>query len=286
MDTYISFSFDNEFFNISDTLSCGQVFRYKSFGKGYLVFSLDKCAYCYQTENETIIECKAEDKDYFYSYFDLGRDYSLIYDFAKNSNYQIVQDASSLGKGIRILNQEKEETLFSFIISQNNNIPRIKGILEKLCASLGELKYFKDEPYYAFPTAYKMAESSLDFFYSIGLGYRAPYIKKLAEDLKKGLNLNNFNALTTPYLKKSLTTIYGVGPKVADCVAFFGYHRSDSFPVDTWIEKVYRENFDGKLNGTEKISKWFVDDFKEYAGYIQQYLFHYKRNLENDKNNK
>ena len=285
MDTYISFSFDNEFFNIKDTLSCGQVFRFRPFSKGYLVFSNDKCAYCYQTEKETIIECNAQDKDYFYSYFDLNRDYSLIYDFAKESSYQIVKDACSLGKGIRILNQEKVETLFSFIISQNNNIPRIKGILEKLCANLGELKYFKGEPYYSFPTAEKMAKCRLDFFYSIGLGYRAPYIKKLAEDLACGLDLNTLNALTTPLLKKALTSFYGVGPKVADCVTFFGYHRSDSFPVDTWIEKVYRENFDGKLNGTEKISKWFVDEFKEYSGYIQQYLFHYKRNLENDKNN-
>lgn len=282
MNELIKITVNSEYFNIEDTLSCGQTFRFKPFGNGFLVFSLDKCAYVYTDSENTVIECENTDKDYFYRYFDLERDYGEIYDFAVNSAHEIVKESAKIGKGIRILNQDKLETLFSFIVSQNNNIPRIKGIIEKLCFSLGEKKNFNGVEYYAFPSAKSLAEKDLEFFYSVGLGYRAPYIKRLAEITVNGFSVESFSSLDTPALKKALIGIYGVGPKVADCVTFFGYGRSDSFPVDTWIEKVYVENFKGKEKTRVKITEWFLREFKNYSGYIQQYLFYYKRSKEKD----
>ncbi len=270
----------SEFFNIKDTLECGQIFRYKPREKGYLVYSMDKCAYVYTEDGYTFISVLEEDYKYFYNYFDLDNDYSKIYNSAINENVAVLTKSAQLGKGVRILNQDKIETLFSFIISQNNNIPRIKGIIEKLCENLGEKKVFNGVEYYSFPTAKTLAKKEIEFFYSVGLGYRAPYIKRLAEEITAGLDVGGFSSLDTITLKKSLVNIYGVGPKVADCVSLFGFHRTDSFPVDTWIEKVYKQDFNGEIKDRKKIAEYFVNKFKKNSGYYQQYLFYYKRSLE------
>ena len=122
-----------------------------------------------------------------------------------------------------------------------------------------------------------MAEKDLAFYESIGLGYRAKYIKNLADSIANGLDVEKFNDLTTKELKQKLLSILGVGPKVADCIALFGFHRSDSFPVDTWIEKVYIEDFKGTIKDRAKIADYLVDRFKDNSGYYQQYLFYHKR---------
>ena len=269
--------FDSQYFNILDTLDCGQVFRFSPFEKGFIVLSKDKCAYLYHQQENAVIECKKEDVDYFYNYFDLSRDYAKICNSAMAENIPVLSSAVQSGKGIRILNQDKEEMLFSFIISQNNNIPRIKGIIEKLCTNLGDRKEFLGKEYFTFPTAQKMAERGVEFYESIGLGYRAKYIKNLADAIKNGLNINSFDVLSTKDLKSQLTSILGVGSKVADCVALFGFHRSDSFPVDTWIEKVYIEDLKGTIKDRAKIADYLVERFKENSGYYQQYLFYHKR---------
>lgn len=269
--------FNSYYFNIKDTLDCGQTFRFKPFEKGFIVTSKNKSAYLYHQENNAVIECLEQDEEYFYNYFDLSRDYAKICERAERENIPILTSAVQSGKGIRILNQDKEEMLFSFIISQNNNIPRIKGIIEKLCQSLGDKKEFLEQEYYSFPTAVKMAEKDLSFYESIGLGYRAKYIKSLADAIKNGFNINDFNSLSTKDLKRQLTSIFGVGPKVADCVALFGFHRSDSFPVDTWIEKVYLEDLNGTIKNRAKIADYLVQRFKDNSGYYQQYLFYHKR---------
>ena len=271
---------ESKFFNVLDTLECGQIFRFAPFKKGFMVISADKCAYVYNEGDKAIIECDEADEKYFYNYFDLDRDYSLIYEGARSFGVDVLSLSADLGKGIRILNQDRIETLFSFIISQNNNIKRIKGIIERLSESLGEKKNFLGHMFFAFPTAERLAEKSVEFYKSIGLGYRAEYIKRLAIDIKNGLDLDSFNALNTKDLNKKLISIYGVGPKVANCVTLFGFHRSDSFPVDTWIEKVYREDFKGQIKNRDRITEHFLEIFKENAGYYQQYLFYYKRSKE------
>lgn len=273
---------DGEYFNVKDTLSCGQVFRFKEDGSGaFLVCTADRIAKCYNDNGSAIIECEDGDEEYFKNYFDLARDYSAIVRRAEDSGYDILKTSAEFGKGVRILNQDKVEMLFSFIVSQNNNIPRIKGIIEKLCALSGELKTGAFGEYRAFPSAKKLAALTEEELKGAGLGYRAAYIKRLAESMDSGaFDVESFSHLSTAELKKSLLSIYGVGEKVADCVSLFGFHRSDAFPVDTWIEKVYREDFKGVLTGRDKITAFFVDTFKEDSGYFQQYLFYYKRSSE------
>ena len=270
----------SEFFSIKDTLECGQVFRFKPYKMGYLVFSRDKCAYAYQDSDFTIIMVNDEDEEYFSNYFDLSTDYSKIYKNATSKNIEILTKSASVGKGIRLLNQDLVETAFSFIVSQNNNVKRIQGIIEKLCFSLGDKKEFLGQTYYAFPSAKKMSSAPLELYKSIGLGYRAPYILELAKSLTNGLDLFSYKSLEYKELKQSLIKIYGIGPKVADCIILFGYKNTTAFPVDTWIEKVYKDHFNGSLTNREKIADYFTSNFKENSGYFQQYLFHYKRTLE------
>lgn len=272
-------TFNDKYFNLKDTLECGQIFRFLPKDEGYLVFSLDKCAYCYNKDGNAYIECEKQDESYFINFFDAERDYSKIVQSAIESEYEILSKSAILGKGIRILNQNPVETLFSFIISQNNNIPRIKSIIERLCTALGKKHVFMGIEYHAFPTVKEMASASLDFYKQIGLGYRAEYIKSLANSMDNGFDVISLGNLQTQALKDALQTILGVGPKVADCVSLFGFHRVDSFPVDTWIEKVYLQDFNGKLLDRNKISKWFVEKFGQNAGFFQQYLFYYKRSL-------
>ncbi|MBE5749426.1 MAG: hypothetical protein E7346_00985 [Clostridiales bacterium] len=280
MKNLVKIEFSAEYFNVKDTLECGQIFRFIPYKDGFKVYSKDKCAYCYNMQKNAVIECDRQDEEYFYNFFDLDRDYSEIYEQAKVQGVDILKKAAEYGKGIRILNQDREETLFSFIVSQNNNIPRIKGIIEKLCLYLGDKKEFMCEEYFSFPKAQKMSERSQEFYKSIGLGYRAEYVRRLAENINNGFNLEDLDKLNTEDLKKALLKIHGVGGKVADCVTLFGFKRSDSFPVDTWIEKVYREDFNGALTDRRKITEYFNERFKEYAGYFQQYLFFYKRSGE------
>ena len=270
-------SFSSEYFDALATLDCGQIFRFAKRDNGYLVLSKDKGAIIHTKNDITTIKCYKKDKDYFINFFDLNRDYKSICDSAKKEDLAILSKAIDSGKGIRLLNQDKEESLFSFIISQNNNIPRIKGIIEKLCTALGEKKEFLGLEYYSFPTAEKMAKMDLSFYQSIGLGYRARYILNLANEINNGLKLDELCSLSTTELRKKLTGILGVGNKVADCAMLFGYHKTDSFPVDTWIEKVYREDFLGKQKDRTKIAEELTNRFGENAGYYQQYLFYHKR---------
>lgn len=274
----------SEYFNAKDTLDCGQIFRYKSINDGFLVFSGEKACFVKTQGEWTTIEC--EDEEYFKKFFDYDGDYETINAFAKGSKYNIVKISATQAKGVRILNQLKEETLFSFIISQNNRIPRIKEIIERTCTAIGKKVFFGEHEYYTFPTAKILAEKDEQFFKDLGYGYRAKYMVSVAKAVSSGdFSLDKLQDLPTATLKKRLTSLMGVGPKVADCIALFGYHRVDSFPVDTWIEKLYHEDFFGTLTDRNKITEWFLKEFGEYSGYVQQYVFYYKRSLErSDKN--
>lgn len=277
----ITFKADNEFFNARDTLESGQIFRYKSINDGFLVLSGDKACKIKDEKDGVYITCEECDEEYFKNYFDLDFSYADVFKKAEESSYDVVKNAAREARGVRILRQNPEEMIFSFIISQNNMIPRIKAIIERTAQTLGEKKSFMGEEYFSFPKAEVLAKQSADFYYKSGYGYRADYMPSAA----KSVMTDEFNiseqGLTTAELRKRLMKIKGIGPKVADCVALFGYHRADSFPVDTWIEKLYREDFKGTLKDRKKITDFFLNEFGEYSGYIQQYIFYYKRTLEN-----
>lgn len=267
---------DRAYFEPKSTLDCGQVFRYRPWKKGYLVCSADRACYLYAEDSAAVIECEDKDAGYFYEYFDLARDYKSICERAKSYGLDSVTAAAEYGKGMRILSQNRDETVFSFLVSQNNHIPRIKGILERIAQSAGEEKRFSGETFYAFPSASVLAQKDEVFFADLGAGYRAKYLAKTAKMLSQGA-LEGAQLLSGKELRARLMELEGVGPKVADCIALFAFRDTRAFPVDTWLEKVYREDFKGALTDREKISEYFKDLFQDIAGYVQQYLFYCKR---------
>ena len=270
----MKFDFDATYFNPVHTLDCGQVFRFAPFKEGFKVHSADKVCYIHTENNKTVVE--SEDSDYFYNYFDLDRDYKEIAENAKSYNIPLLSRSAESCKGLRLLNQNKEEMIYSFIISQNNNIPRIKGIIEKICVGLGEKRESEFGQFYTFPSSHVLAGAGAEFFRACGAGYRDSYLEKTSQKIaKEGIShLENSEGAA---LKGELLKYKGIGGKVADCIALFGFKKTDSFPVDTWIEKIYREDFKGELKSREKIAEYFKNLFKENSGFIQQYLFYGKR---------
>lgn len=265
---------DARWLNARDTLECGQIFRFAPFKEGYKVFSRDKACYINTRKNSTFIEC--DDGGYFYRFFDLGRDYAAINERARSFGVPLLTRGAERGAGLRLLNQDAEEMIFSFIISQNNNIPRIKGIIERICRALGEEREFMGEKYYAFPSAGAMAKEGAEFYKQLGAGYRDAYLAATSERIAAE-GIDHLFPLPTPQLKKQLLTYIGIGPKVADCISLFGFGRRECFPVDTWIEKLYREDFGGTLKDRNRINAYFCELFGDDAGYMQQYLFYAKR---------
>lgn len=254
------------YFDVGQTLNCGQVFRFKENGGGYDVFALDHRAVIEEKQDRYIFDC--DDAEFFKKYFDFDTDYGFIQ--SKVSDKGLLSSAIEFGRGIHILRQDPMETVFSFLISQNNHIPRIKGIIERMCAGLG-----KDMGgYYAFPTLDTLAQAGEEYYVSIGAGYRASYLDRTAKRLLN-TDTSAFADLDTADLRSALMALHGVGRKVADCILLFGFNRFDVFPVDTWIKKVFEEEYPGVP--AEKLSALLVKRYGEYAGFVQQWLFYYKR---------
>ncbi len=267
-------TYDAQYFNPRDVLECGQVFRFERFKEGYKVFSTDKACYLYSDGVTTTVEC--ENADYFYRYFDLANDYGAIIEKIRHFNVPVLDRSLEVAKGLRLLNQNAEEMIFSFIISQNNNIPRIKKIILRICEGLGEEREFMGEKYHAFPSAAAIAATDVSYFKALGAGYRDEFLVATAKKLV-AYGLENLQNADGEALKKQLLTFHGIGPKVADCIALFAFKKTECFPVDTWIEKLYREDFGGSLTDRKKINAYFCSLFGEYSGYVQQYLFYAKR---------
>lgn len=259
----------HEDFEISQILECGQIFRFKKLENGaYIVYFKDNYAKVFEHDDKVIIE--TNDTAKAIDFFDFDKDYSKIK--RELSSFELLKEPIKFGHGIRILKGDPEEIIFSFIISANNNIKRIQKIIEKL-VEIGENK----GGYNAFPKAQDILNASDEFMVSLHAGYRAPYLKKTAKMLLD-VDLNEIAKLDTPELKKWLMTLSGVGPKVASCILLFGFNRFDTFPVDTWIEKVYLNHFFVGEKTRPEIEKYFIELFGEKnAGIVQQLCFFYER---------
>ncbi len=264
MNNKIVFIGELEHLSLHDTLDCGQAFRWKensdgsfsgvAFNKNVRIFKDGHNIYV-----DGIEEC---DKAVWRDYFDLDRDYEALKEIFKQNPF--MEKAISFAPGIRVLKQEGFETIISFIISQNNNIKRIKGIIENLCIQFGE----KVGDSYSFPIAEKLASLTADDLAPLKAGFRNRYIIDAATKIHSGeVNLNMLYTAPIEEARNELMKIVGIGRKVADCSLLFGFNRVECYPVDVWIKRVD--------------AHFFPDGLPEYlvpeAGIAQQYLFHYAR---------
>ena len=252
--------------DLEQTLDCGQSFRWEkqndgsfsgvAFGK-YVNIRLDG-------KDMIIKNAAPDDEKIWREYFDLELDYGKIRgDISKL--HPVLEEAARYAPGIRILRQEPYEALCTFIISQNNNIKRIKGIVARLCESFGDEI---DEGVYTFPNAERLEELTPDDLAPLRAGFRNRYIIDSAKKVASGeVDLELCKTADYEAARAELMKITGVGVKVADCTLLFGMHRVEAFPVDVWMKRAMEKLFPGMS----------ANDFGEYAGIAQQYIFHYSR---------
>ena len=262
-------------FDIVQIFDCGQCFRFNRVDVNtYEGVAFDRYIKIEQSNDSiTLYNADAEEFEKIWkSFFDLDTDYGkIINGFCDD---EILDKAAKYSSGIRILHQDKWETLCSFIISQNNNIPRIKGIIDRMSQKYGNL-IFRDgeKSYYSFPDAKTLYQAGEDEIFALKTGFRAKYIYDCAKTVcENPFFLTQTDGMSTYDASKNLQLIKGVGEKVAACTLLFGFKRYDAFPVDVWVkrilEKYYPEGATGHLTG-------------EYAGIAQQYLFYYERCMNN-----
>ena len=205
------------------------------------------------------------------NYFDLETKYDKINSRISKIN-PLIEKAVEFGKGIRIFRQDFLETLIGFVISANNNIPRIRKSLFLLCERFGE----NCGDYFAFPTLLALSKITLKQWEELGVGYRAKSLVKVCSQLFE-ISEKELKEMETASARKKLIELAGVGPKVADCVLLFGLGKKDVFPTDTWVKKFYLQNFKETENDAKKISQILAKRFGEDSGLIQQYIFYFKR---------
>ncbi len=210
-------------------------------------------------------------------FFGLDSDYAAIIDAIESrwGTDSRLALAANAGRGIRILRQEPWEALVSFIISQNNNIPRIKSIIRRLCREYGEPLASGDAVEYAFPSPQSLYDAGIDGLFALKTGFRAKYIFDAAEKVLENPDFlaDIAQADTFADAEALLSTVKGVGPKVASCTLLFGFGRLEAFPVDVWIRRTAGKYFGGSLPTDADFGALLP-----YAGIIQQYIFHYERN--------
>lgn len=252
---------------------CGQAFRWKKVNEKSYVGIVKGCPIKVSGCGEKVILKLTGEEDFeniWNGYFDLSCDYEKIrMDLSKVDK---LAKAIEYGRGIRILKQDFWEALCSFIISQCNNIPRIKGIIEKLCENFGDAVEFEGKTLYSFPSPAVIAALREEDLSIIRAGYRAKYIINAARAIVNNeLSEAAICKMDTETARKALMSLQGVGRKVADCVLLYGLGRMEVYPVDVWMKRVAQEFFgDSGFDGSI---------FGEYAGLAQQYLFHYIRGL-------
>jgi len=256
-------------FDLKKIFECGQCFRWNMEDDGsYTGVAFGKAANIIDKNGEIYITGTENDyNDIWHDYFDMDLNYSSVREGLMVDDY--MKSACDYGKGIRILRQDKWEALCSFIISQCNNIPRIKKIIETLCALYGDEIIFCGKKYYSFPSAEKLAPLAPEDLAPLRCGYRAPYIINEAKAVADGsLDLDRLSEADLKEAITSLRSLQGVGEKVANCAILFSLHKLDAFPIDVWMKKAIKEHYPDGFD---------PNTFGKYAGIGQQYMFYYQR---------
>lgn len=269
---------DKKLFNGKATFECGQCFRWSKCDAGYIGVVNQTVLRAIEFDDFWEIEKIGGEEINIPHYFDDDREYeNILKRLSKKDEH--LKNAVSLYRGLRLLNQFPFEALISFIISANNNIPKIRKTIEAISKEFGEkIDVAGYGTFYTFPTARRLSEASLEELNVGGIGYRVKAVALAASKIHNGeINLENLKRLSYLEAKKSLIELYGVGDKVADCVLLFGLEHKEAFPIDVWVKRMLNT-----LYGVDDKAKAYASFVEEYflkdGGYAQQFLFYYMRN--------
>ncbi len=267
----MSMEFSLKPFDPGQTFCCGQCFRWERLPDGsWEGVALGRVVSLEFSRGEiTLSGVPAEEEQRWSQYFDAGTDYEKIREELSEKD-SVIKAALETGSGIRILRQELWETIISFIISQNNNIPRIRGCIERLSEGFGEPcgEDHSGRIRCSLPAPEVLAALEPEDLAGVRLGYRAGYLIRCAREVtERGL----------PRSRDELLALTGVGPKVADCIALFGLHDRSRFPVDVWVKRVMNRLYGLPEDDVSGIRSFAEERFGDLGGYAQQYLFYYVR---------
>lgn len=275
-------------FDLVQIFECGQCFRWERQADGsYFGIVSNKAVYISLENRDNYsgvltIEAKnaVADRAFWESYFDLSRDYGKIKEqlAAKDKKLAV---AISYGEGIRILKQDIFETIISFIVSQNSNIPRIKKCINAIAEKFGERIVCENGgAHYAFPTVFELQKAGVEDLKMLKLGYRAEYIAatsaRLARNHEEFARIGEMDYKTA---REFLLGLSGIGPKVADCILLFGLGKFEAFPIDVWVKRVMHDVYGFDEKDTKGMNEYAATHFGDNGGIAQQYLFYYIRTL-------
>lgn len=266
-------------FDLKATITCGQIFRFILEDDGsYTVIIKDRVINLKEDNDYIIVESSKEDnlKEIIYDYFDLDRNYEIIEKNILKCDKKL-EDALIFSRGLKMIHQDPFETIIAYIISQNNRVPSIANALNLISLNYGEKVVFKDKEYYLFPSVDKLKTLSTLDFRNCKVGFRDKYLYEIMRNIENNLldiesiyNMNSEDSL------KYLVSFKGIGNKVASCILLFAYQKFDVYPIDTWVKKFMKEDYN--IEGEQNIKKFTYDTYKEYSGLAIQYMFNYKRN--------
>ena len=276
---------NQESFNLKDIFECGQCFRWNKNDDGSYIGVVKDAVIKVEKTGKKIVFSGTSTKNFesiIRDYFDLDTDYREYKEkLSKVDKY--LAESIEFGSGIRILKQDLWECIISFIISANNNIPRIKKIIERISAKYGKKISFEGKNYYLFPTPEELSKASVQDLRDLGLGFRDKRIYNTTKIiLNKEFNLDSFEKIdNTSKMREELLKLDGVGPKVADCILLFACKRVDVFPIDVWVRRVMNDLYIHKEKeedvNKKELQKLAEEKFLGLSGIAQQYLFYWKR---------
>jgi N-glycosylase/DNA lyase len=277
-------------FDLGLTLCCGQAFRWDKMGEWWYGVVGDRIVKIRQEGKE--LEFEGVDKSFVASYFRLADDLNRILSVIGKDKYICM--TIDKNKGLRILRQEPWECLISYICATYKNIASIRRMLLALSKKFGQMTRFQESNFYTFPAPGKLARASVKELAECELGYRAKYVSQTARMVYDGeFDLENLKRLPYKKAKEALLELPGVGQKVADCVLLFSLDKLEAFPVDVWVKRAvlrhyarhFPRNFVVKMQKEESLStseyerlnRFGREYFGDFAGYAQEYLYHYER---------
>lgn len=261
--------------NLKATLLSGQAFRIiEEFDNSFTIILKDRVVNIKEDNDYLIINSNNENniEEVINEYLDLNRDYESINKYLINNNPEL-KDIIEYSEGYKILNQPDFEMLISYIISQNNSVRNISSSIEKISEKCGKKVLFNNKKYYLFPTYDELKKLTIEELNECKVGFRSKYIINALKELEKDPKyLDRINNMPSEEAMNKLMEIKGIGMKVASCILLFGYGKLDTFPIDTWVKKLFNEE------KQDKIKEQALKKYGKYSGLVIQYMFHYSRN--------
>ena len=266
-------------FKLNETVTCGQIFRFFPLDDGsFDIIIKDRVINVYMEDNYLCVSSDNEDnlKEVVINYFDLDNDYDVMNEFLIKNDEKI-KPAVEFSSGLVMIKQDPFETVMSYIISANNGVPQIASALNNIAKNYGEKIIFNEKEYYLFPRYKDLKDLSVEAFRNCKVGFRDKYLKSMVDKLNNNeINLDEFYSLDTKEALDKFMENVGIGPKVASCILLFAYQKYDVFPIDTWVKKVMKNDYE--IEGEKNIREFAAKTYGKYSGIAIQYLFNYGRN--------